>query len=117
MEHTIWPLGRVVVLCNIMILILWTIIEPPKYCMYGLTISMVQRRSVHVILFNGHSENPFLSLLLSVLPALMVSVMAYKTRNMPDELSGGRRIWHISLSHYNFFLIFGTLYWFGRFIP
>ena len=47
----------------------------------------------------------------------MVSVMAYKTRNMPDELSGGRRIWHISLSHYFFFLIFGTLYWFGRFIP
>ena len=30
-EHTIWPLGRVVVLCDIIILILWTIIEPPKY--------------------------------------------------------------------------------------
>ena len=58
-EHTIWPLGRVVVLCDIIILILWTIIEPPKYYMYGLTISMVQKRSVHVIFFNCHSEHPF----------------------------------------------------------
>ena len=30
-EHTIWPLGRVVALCDIIILILWKIIEPPKY--------------------------------------------------------------------------------------
>ena len=30
-EHTIWPLGRVVLICDIIISILWTIIEPPKY--------------------------------------------------------------------------------------
>jgi hypothetical protein len=111
-EHTIWPL-RVAMLCNIMILISWTIIDPPKY------VRIDNIDGTETIGTCDFFQLPFfipVSIIIVISAALMVW-MAYKTRNLPDELSEGRGIWHISVSHSIFFLIFGTLYWFGRFIP
>jgi len=60
----------------------------------------------------------FIPLQLSILFSASLGIwMTYQTRNLPHELTEGARIYHIYVSNLVTFVVFGSLYWIGRFIP
>jgi hypothetical protein len=110
-HQTIWPL-RVMTLVNIVLLTAWTVLDAPNYHKF------VDKNDAIVL---GTCDFAQLSFFIPLQLIIFVSAflgwwMTYKTKDLPQELNEEGRVFHIYFYHTVTFLVFGTLYWVGRFM-
>ena len=105
-RQTIWPL-RLMLVINISILVAWMLVDPPTYRRIETDQGMVGTCD-----FMNHTFFWAIQILLGIAMALSFW-MTWMTKDLPDDLNDGGRIFSVFLGNAITTVFSGSLYWIG----
>mmetsp|Transcript_110536 Transcript_110536/g.226143 ORF Transcript_110536/g.226143 Transcript_110536/m.226143 type:complete len:370 (+) Transcript_110536:1602-2711(+) len=124
--QTIWPL-RVMCLLNVAILVAWTVVDPPSYETFDGNNNYdndndndSNETATEEAFVQGTCDFVQLPFFVPLQVVVFVSAslglyMTHRTKDLPEELREGAKIFAVYAGHLLAFLVSGSLYWAGRF--